>query len=262
MTQQILLMCEARLSLPESGAGQGKTGQIEARVTTWGPREGLDGRRFNYQPEAFKAWAEAFCASGRPLAMHINHDSDAIPVGQWTEFAFDGEGMTASGRIFTETSAGGDLYTIMKDSPTMFGGVSVGAYADEFAMVNGDGDPAPDGDAEAYFQITKGGLREVSVVMHPNNPLASVQRLEYFSAEGAIDLRVLERALRDAGVSKQMAVAAASVFKRVLAQRESAPVVPTERAPIQSDSEAEATELLSLLQTRELLKLLDAKVPK
>ena len=28
-------------------------GAIEATVTTWGPREGADGRKFNYKPEGF-----------------------------------------------------------------------------------------------------------------------------------------------------------------------------------------------------------------
>jgi len=39
-------------------------------------------------------------------------------------------------------------------------------------------DPASEGH-DAYFQITKGGLREVSVVMYPNNLEASIQTLEY-----------------------------------------------------------------------------------
>ena len=259
MTQQMLLMCEASLSLNESAAGQ-KSGQIEARITTWGPREGCDGRKFNYKPEAFMSWAESFGASGRPLPMYVNHESQGIPVGEWTEFAFDDEGMTASGRIYTETGAGGDLYKIMKDSPTMFGGVSVGAYADEYEMVNEDGEP--DGTDDAYFSIVKGGLREVSVVMHPNNPAASVHSLEFFREDGSADLKILEQALRDAGLSRKDAVAAASIFKRVIEQRDVAQPTPENATP-QSDSDAEATtQLLAALQQRELLKVLTSKVRK
>jgi hypothetical protein len=167
--------------------------------------------------------------------------------------------MTATGRIYTNTNAGSDLYKIMQDSPAMFGGVSVGAYADEYQMVNAEGEP--DQDDEAYFQITKGGLREVSIVMYPNNPEAGVSKLEYFRPDGSADLKVLEKALRDAGLSKSDAVAAASTFKKVLEQRDAVAVIP-ETAPQQSDSDAEATEakILAALEQRELLKLLDQRL--
>jgi HK97 family phage prohead protease len=191
--------------------------------------------------------------------MFVNHQADAMPVGEWTQFEFTEAGMTATGRIYTNTSAGADLYQIMQESPVMFGGVSVGAYAEDYQMVNADGEP--DQGEEAYFQITKGGLREVSVVMYPNNLEANVSKLEYFRPDGSADLKVLEEALRDAGLSKQMSVAAASVFKSVIEQRD-AVVKPIESAPNQSDSDAEATEakILAALEQRELLKLLDKRL--
>jgi hypothetical protein len=124
-------------------------------------------------------------------------------------------------------------------------------------MVNADGEP--DQGDEAYFQITKGGLREVSVVMYPNNPQAEVSKLEFFMEDGSVDLRQLEQSLRDAGVSKQNAVAAASVFKQVIEQRDA---VKKPAEPILRDSEAEATEakILQALEQRELLKLLDKRL--
>lgn len=254
MIKTVLMQCEAKLVLNEA---KSEIGKIEAVVTTWGAREGADGRRFNYQPEAFMDWAGSFSKEGRPLPMFVNHAADSIPVGEWTSFEFDDSGMTAEGRIYTNTSAGSDLYNVMKESPAMFGGVSVGAYAEAYQMVNADGEP--DQGDEAYFQITKGGLREVSVVMYPNNPAAEVQRLEYFMADGSVDLRVLEDSLRDAGVSKQNAVTAASVFKKVLEQRD-AVIAPIENAPSQRDSEAEVTELLIALEERELLKQLSNRL--
>ena len=256
MTQNLTMICEARLIVEKQGQ---KTGAIEATVTTWGAREGADGRRFNYQPEGFMDWAESFAKEARPLPMFVNHQADAMPVGEWTQFEFTEAGMTATGRIYTNTSAGADLYQIMQESPVMFGGVSVGAYAEDYQMVNADGEP--DQGEEAYFQITKGGLREVSVVMYPNNLEANVNKLEYFRPDGSADLKVLEEALRDAGLSKQMSVAAASVFKSVIEQRD-AVVKPIESAPSQSDSDAEATEakILAALEQRELLKLLDQRL--
>jgi HK97 family phage prohead protease len=219
----------------------------------------MDGRRFNYQPEGFMDWAKEFASSGRPLPMFLNHNAESMPVGEWTSIEMDDEGMSASGRLFLNTSVGSDLYQVMCESPNMFGGVSVGAYADEYQMVNADGEP--DQSEEAYFQITKGGLRETSVVMYPNNPKAEVKKLEYFRADGSADLKVLEEALRDAGLSKSDAVAAASTFKKVLEQRDAATEV-IETAPQQSDSGAEATEaeILAALEQRELLKLLDTRL--
>jgi len=215
MTKNLLMVCEAKLVLEKQGE---KTGKIEATVTTWGAREGADGRRFNYQPEGFMQWAEDFSKSGRPLPMFVNHDADAIPVGEWDAFEFDDTGMKAEGRLYVNTTMGSDLYKVMQESPAMFGGVSVGAYAEEYQMVNAEGEP--DQSDEAYFQITKGGLREVSVVMYPNNPMAEVSKLEYFRPDGTADLKVLEQALREVGLSKKDAVAAASTFKKVLELRD------------------------------------------
>ena len=256
-TKNLMMVCEARLIVEAKGQS---TGKIEATVTTWGAREGADGRKFNYQPEGFMDWAEAFAKGGKPLPMFMNHNSDAAPIGEWTSFEMTDECMTAEGRIYTNTSAGKDIYTIMQESPTMFGGVSVGAYAEEYQMVNADGEP--DQSEEAYFQITKGGLREVSVVMYPNNPNANVSKLEYFRADGTADLKIMEQALRDAGLSKSDAVAAASTFKKVLEQRD-AVLVPNENATLRSESDVEATthaEVLAALEQRELMRSLEKRL--
>lgn len=265
MSKNLMMVCEAKLALESQNASE-PTGNIEARVTTWGPREGADGRKFFYKPEGFMQWANEFSKSGRPLPMFVNHEADAIPVGEWTSFEFDDDGMTASGRLYINTTQGSDLYQVMSESPNMFGGVSVGAYAEEYQWVKEDGsamtvgsdDPYEDG----FFQITKGGLREVSVVMYPNNPNAEVQKLEYFRADGTADLKVLEQALRDAGLIRKDAVAAASVFKKVIEMRD-AQNDQTENATQQSDSGVEATkeaEILAALEQRELLKLLDKRL--
>lgn len=265
MTKNLMMVCEAKLSVEAQSGAAEPTGKIEATVTTWGAREGADGRKFNYQPEGFMDWAEAFSKAGRPLPMFVNHSADDMPVGEWTSFEFDDSGMKACGRIYMNTTAGSDLYQIMSESPTMFGGVSVGAYAEEYQYVKEDGTPmtlgSDDPYNDGYFQITKGGLREVSVVMYPNNPNAEVQKLEYFTTDGAIDLRVLEQSLRDAGVSKQNAVTAASVFKKVIEQRDAVDLL-IENAPPQRDSDAEVTEadILKALEMRELSKLLDQRL--
>ena len=264
------MVCEAKIGLKKEADQSNPSGKIKARVTTWGPRDGADGRKFNYQPEGFQEWANEFAKEGKPMPMFLNHNDMGMPVGEWSNFEFDSTGMSAEGKLFLNTVGGSDLYNILKESPNLFGGVSVGAYADEAQWVKQDGTPyemGPNGDIysnpdfdwdEAYFQITKGGLREVSVVMYPNNPNAEITKLEYFTEEGQIDLRVLEKSLRDAGISKHGAVTAASVFKKVLEQRD-AVKAPIETAPNQSDSDAEVTEqILKAFELRELSKKLDS----
>ena len=266
MTKNLMMVCEAKLAVDEKQGDKAPTGKIEARVTTWGPREGADGRKFYYKPEGFMDWAKEFSQAGRPLPMFVNHAADELPVGEWTSFEFDDDGMTAAGRLYLNTSGGSDLYKIMSESPNMFGGVSVGAYAENYQWVKEDGEvfPAGSGDYwdEGYFQITKGGLSEVSVVMYPNNEEAQVSSLEFFREDGTADLKILEKALREAGLSKKDAVTSASVFKKVLEQRD-AVQPPTDTAAAQSDSDAEVTEaqeILAAIERRELLKTLDKRL--
>ena len=264
---QVNLVLEAQVSLGQNAdEATNPSGTIEAVCTTWGAREGADGRKFFYKPEGFAQWADEFARDGKPLPMFYNHNDMEMPCGEWTEFTFNEQGMTAKGRLYLSTVKGSDLYNILKESPNMMGGVSVGAYADEAQMVDEQGVPVdentPMGQAfDSYFQITKGGLREVSVVMYPNNPKAEIQHLECFDADGHLDIRVLEQSLRESGVSKQNAVTPASVFKKVLEQRDSVKK-PIETAPTQSDSDVDVTEanaILKALEERELLKALSKR---
>jgi len=186
-----------------------------------------------------------------------------MPVGQWTEFNFDKEGMLAKGELFMNTTTGSDLYEVLKNSPNLFGGVSVGAYADEAQFVDQYGDPTDDdNDEESFFQITKGGLREVSVVMYPNNPNAEIQKLECFDAEGHLNPRLVEEALREAGLSKKGATTASSVFKKILELRDATKKIIKE-TPQPSELEAvvnEADEILKALELREIKKALSKRI--
>lgn len=256
------LVCEAKLSISESAnEAANPSGMMEARVTTWGAREGADGRKFNYQPEGFMDWAMEFREAGKPLPMFLNHNDMGMPVGEWYEFDFDEDGMTAKGKLFLNTVAGNDLYTVLKESPALFGGVSVGAYAEEAQWVDADGEPDNDPDDESYFQITKGGLREVSVVMYPNNPNAEIHKLEAFDNEGNPNPRVIEKLLREAGVSRKDATTASSILKKLLASRDVKPAVNQE-TPISREADAVEIEaqLIHALEMRELEKALSKRI--
>jgi HK97 family phage prohead protease len=264
--KDIKFLFESKVELGVSADEAEMCGTIEAQFTTWGAREGADGRKFNYKAEPFMDWAKVMEASGKPLPMYFQHNDESMPVGEWNSFEFDDKGMSGSGRLFTNTTAGRDLYTIMKESPNMVGGVSVGAYADEYQMVDAEGNPFADGSPtdEGYFQITKGGLREVSIVMQPNNMEANIKKLEScLEVDGTINPRNLESALRDAGVSKQNAAVAVSVFKGVLESwRDADKTVAFENDTDRSDSETEAanSKLLAALAERDLLKKLNQRI--
>jgi HK97 family phage prohead protease len=261
MTKDIKFLFESKVALGVSAdEAADVVGAIEATVTTWGAREGADGRKFNYMPEGFAQWADEFAKSGKPLPMYFQHNDMSMPVGEWQEFSFTDEGMDAKGRLFTNTTAGKDLYTIMKESPAMVGGVSVGAYADEYSMVDAEGMEVG-ADEDGYFQIKKGGLREVSIVMNPNNLECNISKLECFRADGSLDLKLIEKALRDAKLSRKDATTASSIFKKIIETRDE-PIIIDEKAPIQSDADAVVDEqkILDAFAERELLKILNNRL--
>lgn len=261
MTKDVKFFYESQVALGVSADEAEMCGTIEAVLTTWGAREGADGRRFNYQSAPFKEWAANFAEMGKPLPMYFQHNDESLPVGEWTMFEFDDTGMTGKGRLFTNTTIGRDLYTIMKESPNMVGGVSVGAYADEYQMVDAEGNQVDLMDEDGYFQITKGGLREVSIVMNPNNPEANINKLEnVYRVDGTINLKEVESILREAGLTKMHATAASSIFNKVMKLRD-ATNETVETPPSLSESDAAVNQtILAELNKRELLKQLNKRI--
>ena len=263
MTKNVTFVFESQVALSKSAdESMDCNGNIEAMLTTWGAREGADGRRFNYQPEPFKEFAKNFAEIGKPLPMYFQHNDMSMPVGQWDEFEFTDEGMIGKGKMFVTTSAGKDLYTIMKESPMMVGGVSVGAYADEYCFTDEMGNPVDSMDEDGYFQITKGGLAEVSIVMNPNNPMSNISKLEFFREDGTADLKVFEKALREAGFSRTDAKKAASVIGKATVKRDAETKI-VEPTPEMRDANSDAAnEILIALENRALLKALDSRLKK
>ena len=262
MTKNVTFFFESQVALGRMAdeSSDDMSGKIEAMLTTWGAREGADGRRFNYQAAPFQAWAKEFAATGRPLPMYFQHNDQSMPVGQWDEFEFTDEGMIGRGMIYTNTTTGRDLYTIMKESPMMVGGVSVGAYADEYCMVDAEGNQVDSMDEEGYFSISKGGLAEVSIVMQPNNPMANISKLEFFRDDGSADLKVFEKVLREVGFSKKDATKAASVFGKAMGKRDAKPDTAEPNSDTREATSGAADQLLAALEQRELLKALESRL--
>lgn len=275
MDNKVTILEKARFVLEAVGDSE-PTGKIEALVTTWGARETADGRRMFYKPEGFADWMKDFHESQRPLPMYFNHESNDIPVGEWNGFEVTDEGLVGKGRVYLNTQAGKDIYGIMKESPNMFDGVSVGAYAEEARYVDEDDNEFPKGpngniyshpqfDDEAYFQITKGGLQEVSIVTHAANPQAKIGSLEFHQEDGSIDARKIEKALREAGASKSVATAAVSIFKKVLAEKieEAKPTGEPETPAVEEAQASDAVDaLLEAIAIHQLNKKLSERKSK
>ena len=87
-------------------------------------------------------------------------------------------------------------------------------------------------------------------------------KLECFDAEGHLNPRSVEEALREAGLSKKGATTASSVFKKILELRDANKNVIKE-TPQPSELEAvvnEADTILKALEERELVKALTKRI--
>jgi transposase-like protein len=97
--------------------------------------------------------------------------------------------------------------------------------------------------------------------MQPNNLECNISKLECFRADGSLDLKLIEKALRDAKLSRKDATTASSIFKKVIETRDE-PIIVSEKAPIQSDADAVVDEqqILNAFAERELLKILNNRL--
>lgn len=244
----------ARVSLVEAkqDAFPEQTGMIEVTVTTFGKRDSNDGRRFNYQPEGFMEWAKEVNSGSKSIPMFFQHNDGDLPVGVLNKVEMDDQKMNMSGQLYLNTQRGKDLYTILKQSPEMLNSVSIGAYAEEYRFVD-DNDEETDDMGEGYFQITKGGASEVSIVMSPNNSSATINKLEMVREDGSLIEKNLEKALREeVGLSRSESVSAVRVIREFIAARDEQLTKLTETA-VQGEPVATDLNLTEELDTQDLL---------
>lgn len=140
-----------------------------------------------------KGALDEFIASFNPeekiLPMYYNHNSKDLPVGEWQELEADEYGVSAKGVIFTDTSRGADMYSLLKKGKLK--DVSIGFYSTDYEKK-----------ADGGKLFNKISLIETSVVATPANPLARITSVK--SAEGGlIDLKALKDVLYDAGLQRK-----------------------------------------------------------
>lgn len=126
---------------------------------------------------------------------------DMMPVGIYTSLAEDGKGLKLAGKL-ADIPRGRDAYTLMKMQPRpAIDGLSIGYIAKEWEPRSKPDDPRR--------RLKRIDVVEISLVTFPANGKARVD-----SVKSDLSIRDVEKALRDAGLSRSEAKALlASGFK-------------------------------------------------
>ena len=178
---------------------------------------GLDSYNDTILPGAF----EKTLKKSRMPHMFINHDSHAIPVGDWIELREDDIGLKSSGQIDLVHRDGPTLHSAMKKQ--RMDGLSIG-----FRIPAGGAEESKNGGRI----INTIDLIEISVVTRPADDDARITAVKS-EIETIETIRDAELFLRDSGqFSRSAAIAFASRFKSI----------------IQRDSEGEANEIAERLR--------------
>lgn len=158
---------------------------------------------------------------------------DMLPIGQWTQMQENNKGLKVEGRLFAmDTERGKYIYEGLQSGA--LDGLSIGFMVRE--AINGT---KPNEPARTLTNID---LWEVSVVTFPANPKARITGVKSLTPE---QLRELEDALRDGGLSRTDSLKAVSVLKHWLQRDAGAPRsrLRDEALPVPSDAERAALQV-------------------
>lgn len=163
-------------------------------------------------PGAFAETLKKARESGNWPAMLLQHGGgmlgggdDAMPVGVWTDMREDEKGLWVEGKL-ADTQRGRDTYALLKMTPRpAITGLSIGYRAIEWTMRAKPEDPRR--------TLKKVELLEVSLVTFPANERARVQSVKSLDELTVSEIRELEAALREKGLSRADAVKAISGLK-------------------------------------------------
>lgn len=148
------------------------------------------------------------------LKMYVNHDSFDLPIGEWTKLELKDDGVYAFGR-FLDTNRGKDARKVILDG--LIDSVSISLASDEYEMHEN----------EWTADIITAKLREISITPDPADYDAKIVRANSKKSSirdesGYVKIRVLEKALRDAGLSrkeaKQLIAEGAGFLKKDLSE--------------------------------------------
>lgn len=170
---------------------------------------------------AFDATLAQAQAKKRMPKMLLNHGgmapgmtstpTDLVPVGKWSALQPDSNGLQSKGQLINlDTETGKRIYGAMKEGE--LSDLSIGFTARKWQRGAKLGEPKR--------RLKAVDLHEISVVTFPMNDRANITSVKSL-AFTAYDMRDLEAALRDGGLSRGDSVKAVAAFKSFL-QRDAA----------------------------------------
>lgn len=137
---------------------------------------------------------------------------DMLPAGQWDSMSEDKKGLKVEGHLFAmNTDRGQYLYEGLKSGE--LDSLSIG-----FQTLDAENETR---DGEVVSILTRIKLWEVSIVTFPANDKARISSVKQLTVD---QLRDLEGALRDGGLSRSDCLKAISVFKSWLQRDAGAPI--------------------------------------
>ena len=175
-----------------------EAGEIKAYVTTFGNADLVGDVMDKSSADNFvKNFNDQENAS---LPMLWEHKRDEI-IGNWTKFEIDEKGVIGTGELYKGVSKADDVRVYLEKGAV--GSVSIGFRSTDYEDLKTGG--------RLFKEIE---LFETSIVIQPANPQAQIVSAK--NEDGQIDLRNLEKALRDAGLSRKEAVSFISAGKSTL----------------------------------------------
>jgi HK97 family phage prohead protease len=201
MPREVFEREEKRLAKPFRYVAQpDEEGQIEGCGAVFGDVHPTSSMRLPsdwtdiVRPGAFKKALAEHKRAGTMPAMLLQHELSALPVGAWTQAEEDDAGLKLTGKIATKTATGRDVYELLKIGALT--GLSIGFTATKHKL-----------DEKAKVrEILEVDLFEISVVTVPGIDAARVTDVKRHQAKPH-DIRSIETALRDAGLSRSEAKA-------------------------------------------------------
>jgi HK97 family phage prohead protease len=145
------------------------------------------------------------------ILMLYNHNASNVPPGVWTNLSENSQGLSVEGKFALKTSLGHDLYEIVKlskETGAFSPGLSIGYDIVDFESNN-----------KTKIRVIKEvELWEISIVNFPAKIGANVTTVK--AIESASTEREFEKALRDAGLSKNAAQYVTKLCKGSLREAE------------------------------------------
>lgn len=164
-------------------------GEVSAYVTTYG-NEDLE--KDVMARGCLDKWIKGFMNEDKKMLPMLWQHSSNEPIGHWHSFETDDKGVIGHGTLYLETTRGDDIRKMMMRG--LIKAVSIGFMAYDY-------DNKPNG-GRKFNEI---GLREVSLVLNPANPMANI--FDVKNEDGSINIRQLEKLLREAHLSRREAKA-------------------------------------------------------